>query len=66
MFFELTKEAKVARIGGLGCTHFIDDLPEFLREPGWMWLGLTLNQWLSVVIMVTAFILFQSRNRKSV
>lgn len=33
VFFELTKEAKMARIGALGCTHFIDDLPEFLAEP---------------------------------
>jgi hypothetical protein len=30
VFFELTKEAKVARISALGCSHFIDDLPEFL------------------------------------
>ena len=35
VFFELTKQEKIARIGALGCTHFIDDLPEFLREPGW-------------------------------
>jgi hypothetical protein len=33
-FFEPTKELKLARIGKLGCTHFIDDLPEFLDEPG--------------------------------
>ena len=33
-FFELTKEAKLQRIGQCGCTHFIDDLPEFLLEPG--------------------------------
>jgi hypothetical protein len=32
-FFELTKEGKLARIGACGCTHFIDDLPEFLTEP---------------------------------
>lgn len=31
---ELTKESKLQRIGVLGCTHFIDDLPEFLGEPG--------------------------------
>ncbi|HEX5219698.1 MAG TPA: haloacid dehalogenase-like hydrolase, partial [Verrucomicrobiae bacterium] len=29
-FFELTKQAKLDRIGRCGCTHFIDDLPEFL------------------------------------
>ncbi|MEI7751350.1 MAG: prolipoprotein diacylglyceryl transferase [Candidatus Omnitrophota bacterium] len=37
---------------------------EFLREPSWQWMGLTSNQWLSVVIVVTAFVLFQSRRRK--
>ena len=30
MFFELTKEDKVRRIVSLGCTHYIDDLPEIL------------------------------------
>lgn len=30
---EPTKEAKLARIADLGCTHFVDDLPEFLDEP---------------------------------
>lgn len=30
IYFELTKEAKLDRIARLGCTHFIDDLPEFL------------------------------------
>lgn len=34
VYFELTKEAKLSRIGHLGCTHFIDDLPEFLSERG--------------------------------
>lgn len=33
-FFELTKTEKLQRIGALGCTHFVDDLPEFLAEPG--------------------------------
>jgi hypothetical protein len=33
VFFELTKPAKLERITALGCTHFIDDLPEFLAEP---------------------------------
>ncbi len=32
VFLEETKQAKLARIATLGCTHFIDDLPEFLRE----------------------------------
>lgn len=30
IFFELTKEEKVARIIALGCTHYVDDLPEIL------------------------------------
>jgi len=33
-FFELTKEEKIKRINILNCTHFIDDLPEFLALPG--------------------------------
>lgn len=32
--FELTKEAKVARIAAVGCDIFIDDLPEILSLPG--------------------------------
>jgi FMN phosphatase YigB (HAD superfamily) len=30
IFFELTKEEKLARIGNFGCDVFIDDLPEIL------------------------------------
>ena len=30
-FFELTKQAKCDRIVAVGCTHFIDDLPEILE-----------------------------------
>ncbi|MGA1823340.1 MAG: haloacid dehalogenase-like hydrolase [bacterium] len=33
VFFELTMEEKINRIKQLGCTHFIDDLPEFLSNP---------------------------------
>ncbi|MGE3312959.1 MAG: phosphotransferase [Limisphaerales bacterium] len=33
VFLELTKAAKLERIAACGCTHFIDDLPEFLAEP---------------------------------
>jgi hypothetical protein len=33
VFFEVTKSAKLERIRQEGCTHFIDDLPEFLEEP---------------------------------
>lgn len=34
VFFELTKQAKLERIAAQGCSHFIDDLPELLGEPG--------------------------------
>jgi hypothetical protein len=34
VFFELTKEAKLERIGSTGVSHFIDDLPEFLGAAG--------------------------------
>lgn len=34
VYFELTKEAKMQRIQASGCTHFIDDLPDFLLHPG--------------------------------
>jgi len=34
VFFEPTRELKLARIQTLGCTHFIDDLEEVLNEPG--------------------------------
>lgn len=33
VFFEPTREAKVARIAALGCTHFVDDLEETFAEP---------------------------------
>ncbi len=33
VFFESTRQEKVARISALGCTHFIDDLPEVFAEP---------------------------------
>jgi hypothetical protein len=33
VFLELHKHEKLQRIGELGCTHFIDDLPELLAEP---------------------------------
>jgi len=34
VFFEVTKEDKVARIADAGCDYFVDDLPEILRMPG--------------------------------
>lgn len=33
IFFELTKDEKLARIGTFGCDLFIDDLPEILSAP---------------------------------
>lgn len=33
IFLEVTKEDKLARIAELGCSHFIDDLPEILLAP---------------------------------
>jgi hypothetical protein len=34
VFLEETREEKLCRIREVGCSHFIDDLPEFLAEPG--------------------------------
>jgi hypothetical protein len=34
VFFEDTRESKVGRIGGVRCTHFIDDLEEVFLTPG--------------------------------
>ena len=33
VFFESTRAAKISRIHGLGCTHFIDDLQVILQDP---------------------------------
>jgi hypothetical protein len=33
VFFEDTRDDKIARIAALGCTHFIDDLEEVLTDP---------------------------------
>jgi hypothetical protein len=33
LFFEVTKEAKLRRIHEVGCSVFIDDLPELLSDP---------------------------------
>lgn len=32
VFFELTKADKLSRVERLGCTHYIDDLPEILSD----------------------------------
>lgn len=34
VFFENTRDEKLARIAALSCTHFIDDLEEVLVDPG--------------------------------
>jgi len=34
VFFEATKQDKLTRIANVPCDWFIDDLPEFLAEPG--------------------------------
>ena len=34
VFFELTKEEKLARIAAAGCQYYVDDLPEILLAPG--------------------------------
>jgi hypothetical protein len=33
VFFETTRAEKIARIGAVACTHFIDDLEEVLDDP---------------------------------
>ncbi|MFA5159622.1 MAG: haloacid dehalogenase-like hydrolase, partial [Candidatus Omnitrophota bacterium] len=33
VFLKETKQEKLLQIGACGCTHFIDDLPEFLADP---------------------------------
>ena len=33
LFFELTKEEKLRRIGACGCEFFVDDLPDILTAP---------------------------------
>lgn len=33
VYFESTRQAKIARISALGCHYFIDDFPEFLSDP---------------------------------
>lgn len=43
VFFELTKQDKLARIKTIQCDHFIDDLPEFLNEPSF---PARTNKWL--------------------
>lgn len=71
LFMFLIKRRKRVRFEGeIGLLYFMlygigRYTIEFLREPSWMWMGLTSNQWLSVAIIVTAFILFKTRQRKA-
>ena len=71
LFAFLIKRRKRARFEGeIGLLYFLlygmgRYMIEFVREPGWMWMGLTSNQWLSVAIMAVAFIVFQFRQRKA-
>ena len=39
-------------------------LIEFLREPSWVGLGLTSNQWFSIALIVSAFVVFKLRHKK--
>ena len=34
IFFESTRKGKIKRLASLGCTHFIDDLPEIFKDHG--------------------------------
>ena len=71
LFVFLIKRAKRARFEGeVSLLYFLlygigRYTIEFLREPSWMWMGLTSNQWLSIAIIGVAFILFQIRRRKA-
>ena len=72
LFFFLLSQRKRSRFEGeTGLLYFLlyglgRYLIEFLREPaGWMWMGLTSNQWLSVLIIATAFILFKVRQSRA-
>ncbi len=72
LFVFLLKRRKQARFEGeIGLLYFMlygigRYTIEFLREPGWMWRGFTSNQWLSIAIIVAAFILFKTRQRKTI
>ena len=68
--FLLTRRKRSRFEGEIGLLYFLfygmgRYLIEFVREPGWMWLGLTSNQWLSAAIIVVAFVFFKSRLRKT-
>lgn len=67
--FLIKRTPRVRFKGEIGLLYFLlygmgRYVIEFAREPGWMWMGLTSNQWLSVAIIAAAFILFQYLRRK--
>jgi phosphatidylglycerol:prolipoprotein diacylglycerol transferase len=67
--FLLSRTKKVHFEGQIALLYFVlyglgRYLIEFLREPSWLWLGMTSNQWVSVAFIVTAFILFQVKKQK--
>ena len=69
-FFLLLRRKKSRFEGETGLLYFLlyglgRYLIEFLREPtGWVWMSLTSNQWLSVLIITAAFVLFKLRQPK--
>ena len=69
--FLLVRRKRSRFEGEIGLLYFIfygmgRYLIEFVRQPaGWMWMGLTSNQWLSAAIIAVSFVLFQSRQRKT-
>ena len=68
--FLIQRRKRIRFEGEIGLLYFLlygmgRYIIEFVREPSWVWMGLTSNQWLSIVIIVTAFILFQCRKRQA-
>ncbi|MFH0985750.1 MAG: prolipoprotein diacylglyceryl transferase [Candidatus Omnitrophota bacterium] len=68
--FLIKRRARIRFEGEISLLYFLlygmgRYLIEFAREPSWMRMGLSSNQWLSVAIMVVSFIVFQSRRRKA-
>ena len=68
LFVYLLERRKRARFEGeISLVYFIlyafgRYLIEFVREPGWSWLGLTFNQWVSIGMILAASIFFRVRS----
>lgn len=67
----LARRRKTGFEGEVGLLYFVlyafgRYLIEFVREPGWAWLGLTLNQWISIGIIMAASVFFRIRRRSAV